>query len=338
MSCDSAFKRVGEAARKNGISSLASRAAAYAGLAAGAVGGIAMAAVAWQCARRSSGLRRLLERPAAISAGEGRQAPALPARPVVAPTDTGQLSNPCAGCGALPRAKPGAWYVVDGRPHCQDCAPRAAEQANVSLALAPAPLRVAQAKPGQPSPSAPTRLIFPPGGYRVWASSGNIHIPVSAGGSDVAAGPESESHRGRLLDPTKGVKVELRRQRIKLTVEGLRQFPVDTDVYLVCALDDDGEPHETGLAVTPRVVVESGRARVDGDRWGITHMESGRLLTGTRWFANPIEAETLAGILGQLDWRRPIAEVTRAELDDVAKTTASFHSALAWAKGRAGGK
>ena len=134
------------------------------------------------------------------------------------------------------------------------------------------------------------------------------------------------------------MKVELRRQRIKLTVEGLRQFPVDADVYLVRALDDDGEPHETGLAVTPCVVVESGRARIDGGRWGITHMESGRLLTSMRWFANPIEAETLAGILAQIDWRRPIAEVTRAELDDVAKTTSSFHSALAWAKGRPGGK
>jgi hypothetical protein len=335
MSCDSTFKRVSGTARKSGMSRLASRAAAYAGLAAGAVSSIVLAAAAWQCARRSSGLRRLLERPATASAGDDRQAPALPARPVVAPTDAGQLSELCAGCGASPRAKPGAWYVVDGRPHCQDCAPGAAERANVSLALAPVPIQVAQAKPGQPNPSAPTRLIFPPGGYRAWASTSEV--AVSAGG-DVTAGPEGESRRGRLLDPTKGVKVELRRQRIKLTVEGLKQFPVDADVYLVRALDDDGEPHETGLAVTPRVVVENGRARVDGDRWGITHMESGRLLTGTRWFANPIEAETLAGILAQLDWRHPIAEVTRAELDDVAKTTASFHSALDWAKGRPRGK
>jgi hypothetical protein len=338
MSCDSTFKQVGGAARKSGMSRLASRAAAYAGLAASAMGGIVLATAAWHCARRSGRLRRLLERSASANARDSRQAPALPARPVLAPTDAGQLSGPCAGCGASPRAKPGAWYVVDGRPHCQDCAPGAAERANVSLALAPTPRLDAQAKPGQSNPSAPTWLTFPPGGYRAWASSGNIHISVSAGGSDVAAGPEGEGRRGRLLDPTKGVKVELRRQRIKLTIEGLRQFPVDTDVYLVRALDDDGEPHETGLAVTPRVVVESGRARIDGDRWGITHIVSGRLLTGTRWFANPIEAETLAGILAQLDWRRPIAEVTRAELEDVVKTTASFHSALAWAKGRPRGK
>jgi hypothetical protein len=335
MSCDSTFKRVGEAARKSGISRLASRAAAYAGLAAGAVGGIALAAVAWQCVRRSGRLCRLLERSALANAGDSRQAPALLARPVVAPTDAGQLSELCAGCGASPRAKPGAWYVVDGRSHCQDCAPGAAERANVSLALAPVPIQVGQAKPGQPNPSAPTRLTFPPGGFWTWASTGKV--PVSAGGGD-AAGPEGESRRGRLLDPTRGVRVELRRQRIKLTVERLKQLAVDADVYVVARVDDDGELHETGLAVTPRVVVESGRARADGDRWGITHMVSGRLLTGTRWFANPIEAETLAGILAQLDWRRPIAEVTRAELDDVAKTTASFHSALVWTKGRPGGK
>ena len=335
MSCDTQFKRVVEAARRNGISRLASRTAAYAGLAAGAVGGIALAAMAWRCARRASGLCRFLERPATVSAGDGRQAPALPARPVVVPTDTGKLSEPCAGCGASPHAKPGAWYVVDGRPHCQDCAPSAAERANVSLVLAPTPVLDGQAKPGQPSPRTPTRLVFPPGGYRTWAST--VKVPVSAGG-DAATGPEGESRRGRLLDPTRGVKVELRRQRIKLTVEGLKQFPVDADVYVVARVDDDGELHETGLAVTPRVVVESGRARADGDRWGITHMESGKLLTGTRWFANSIEAETLAGILAQLDWRRPIAEVTRAELDDVAKTTSSFHSALAWTKGRPGGK
>jgi hypothetical protein len=332
MSCDSIFKQVSGAARRNGISRLASRAAAYAGLAAGAVGGIVLAAVAWQCARRSSRLRRLLERPAAVSAGDNRQTPALPAQPVVAPTEAGQLSELCACCGASPRAKPGAWYVVDGRPHCQDCAPGAAERANVSLALAPAPRLNGQAKPGQGSP---IRLIFPPGGYQAWASTGKV--PVSAGG-DAAAGPEGESRRGRLLDPTRGVKVELRRQRIKLAVEGLKQFPVDADVYLVARVDDDEELLETGLAVTPCVVVEGGRARVDGDRWGITHIVSGRLLTGTRWFANPIEAETLAGILAQLDWRRPTAEVTRAELDDVAKTTASFHSALAWAKRRPSGK
>jgi len=335
MSCDSIFKRVGEAAQKNGVSRLASRAAAYAGVTAGAVGGIALAAVAWQCARRSSGLRRLLERPK-LPNGDIRQTPALPARPVVTPADAGKLSQPCFSCGTSPRAKPGTWYVIDGQPHCQDCAPRAAERASVSLALAPLPRLDAQAKPGQPDQSAPTRLIFPPGGYRIWASTGKV--PVSAGGGDTAAGPEGESRRGRLLNPTKGVKVELRRQRIKLTVEGFKQFPVDTDVYLVAKVDDDEEPRETGLAITPRIVVESGRARADGDRWGITHMESGRLLTGTRWFANPIEAETLAGILAQLDWRRPIAEVTRAELDDVAKTTSSFHSALAWTKGRPGGK
>ena len=73
MSCDSIFKRVGEAAQKNGVSRLASRAAAYAGVTAGAVGGIALAAVAWQCARRSSGLRRLLDQPAPPVAGDGRQ-------------------------------------------------------------------------------------------------------------------------------------------------------------------------------------------------------------------------------------------------------------------------
>ena len=335
MSCDSTFKRVGEAARKNGIPRLAGRAAAYTGLAAGAVGSIALAAIAWQCARRSSGLRRLLDQPAPPVAGDGRQSPALPTRPVVAPAEADKLSTPCAGCGASPRAKPGTWYIVDDRTHCQDCAPRAAERANVSLALAPAPRLGAQVKPSQAAQGSPTRLIFPPGGYRVWASTGKV--PVSAGGG-APAGLEGESRRGRLLDPTRGVKVDLFRQRIKLVVEGLKQFPVDTDVYLVRALDDDGEPRETGLAVTPCIVVEGGRARADGDRWGITHVESGRLLTGAHWVANPIEAETLAGILAQIDWRRPIAEVTRAELDDVAKTTSSFHSALAWAKGRPGGK
>jgi hypothetical protein len=126
------------------------------------------------------------------------------------------------------------------------------------------------------------------------------------------------------------VEVKLLRQRVKLTMGGmLRRNPIDADAYVV----ETAEGQATGLAIVPRLVVDNG-VRVDNAHWGIIHMESGKSLGGMCRFDHPVEAEGLASILAQLDWTRPIEDISPQEMADVDKTVRTYHQGLRLAKGR----
>jgi hypothetical protein len=137
---------------------------------------------------------------------------------------------------------------------------------------------------------------------------------------------------GRILDVALSKDVELRRQRVRLSLEGVGRA-VDTDAYLALTVEDlDRAAEETGLAITPRVTLEAGKVRVDQGRWGIVHLGSGKTLGEGSWFANPIEAQGLVAILAQLDWRRAYADISAAEKADAEKTIRASHEALRYVK------
>jgi hypothetical protein len=144
-------------------------------------------------------------------------------------------------------------------------------------------------------------------------------------GANAHADREGKALRGRILDVKQSVELSLDRQHVRLTLDGAsKRRAVEADVYL--ALTAEGE--ETGLAITPRMTVEEGRVRIDDSRWGIAHLDSGKVLTEGRWFDNPIEAEGLASILAQIDWRRPIGDISKPELADTDRTVRAYHEAL----------
>jgi hypothetical protein len=101
------------------------------------------------------------------------------------------------------------------------------------------------------------------------------------------------------------------------------------DWYTVGPLETlTAEGGETGLAITPQMTVEEGRLHIDDTQWGITHLDSGAVVTQGRWFDNPIEAEGLASILAQIDWQRPVEGISKPELADTDRTVRAYHEAL----------
>ncbi len=84
------------------------------------------------------------------------------------------------------------------------------------------------------------------------------------------------------------------------------------------------------------MTVEDGRVRIDDTSWGITHLDSGVVLTEGRWFDNSIETEGLASILAQIDWRRPTEAISRREMEATRQVIKSYNEALAQAKAREG--
>ncbi len=150
MSCDTNPNRNARtAAVRNGVARLASKKVFYVGLAVGAVGLALGGLVAIPRLGRRFFTRRTKPGPdAPVDAGS---VPALPARVTVMPAEAGKLTGVCATCGSSPGDKPGMWYVIGDRPHCQactersrsdctersrsDCAPRAARAAAVALGV-----------------------------------------------------------------------------------------------------------------------------------------------------------------------------------------------------------
>ena len=125
MSCDSNANILARAACRVGVSRLPGKYAYTAGLIAGAAGLLATAGVL--APRLWKGIANRDQPPDLVDA---RRLPSLSARTQVPPAAAPALKDKtCANCGALPAAKPGAWYVIDDKAHCQDCAPRAAQAA-----------------------------------------------------------------------------------------------------------------------------------------------------------------------------------------------------------------
>ncbi len=322
MSCTRDTGKVAFLAQGVGIPCLASKAAAI-GVAAGLVGGVALLAVAKKYARRMPGLGGLTSRPswpAPERPTAPRDVPALPSHAGLPPADVSKLTGDCSKCNSSPESKRGVWYMIGGKPYCQDCAPGAAREAKVNLVL----------PPGPSSPEPPTwrsgerpsvKMVFTRG---MSPRSPAIKVAAITTGADTD-GDRGKALRGRILDVEGSVEIELDRQRVKLTWDGASKCrAVDADAYLVLS----AEGKETGLAITPRMAVEDGRLRIDDTRWGITHLDSGVVLTQGHWFDNPIEAEGLASILAQIDWRRPVEDISKPELADTSRTVRAYHEAL----------
>jgi hypothetical protein len=231
----------------------------------------------------------------------------------------------CAGCNSSSQGKPGLWYVVDDDAYCGDCAPGAAREAGVDLARPPHPA-LPLAPPSDRRTPVTMRFagMYPATGVKaVWLDAA----------SDEQAGPAKGGKiPGRILDVALSKDVELRRQRIRLSLEGVGRA-VDTDAYLALTVSDLSRAgEETGLAITPCVTLEDGKVRVDQGRWGIVHLASGKALGEGSWFASPIEAQGLVAILAQLEWRRDYADISAVEKADAEKTIRAYHEALRYVK------
>jgi hypothetical protein len=314
VSCHRNSNLVASLAGKAGLSPLASKAVA-AKVVAGLAGGVALLALAGKHTRRRRS-RQAQPKPGAPV--DARQTPALRARATVTPADTDKLTGQCPTCGASPGSKPGAWYTVGNKPYCQDCAPGAAHEAGLNLAL-------------------PPDLASSPA---AWRSDGKPAVKMSFGGMYPATGakavsliPETRTGRpggtkrgkihGRILDVAISQDVELRHQRTKITLAGAGRA-LDTDAYVV--LTTEGE--ETGLIIAPRVTAENGRVHVHEGQWGIMHLRSGEMLGEGEWFDNPLEAGGLAEILAQLDWARDFDDISAVEKADAGRTICAYHEAL----------
>ncbi|HID62690.1 MAG TPA: hypothetical protein EYP49_08155 [Anaerolineae bacterium] len=298
MSCETNPNKAARAAGKPGIPRLASRSAFYLGLAAGVViGGLFLAR------RRVAGMVRRLFK-SRFQAGQGAPVdpcslPELPSRTVVKPVSPDRVAEDCAACGASPKSKPGLWYVVGGEAYCQDCAPQAAREADVDLAV-PSP-----APPPTPESIAPTPA--------------RTVIPISA------------SLRYRSYDPLNpDGKVETRLERRQINVRTNRGWIPVRDGYAVWTHDG----RETGLGITPMVVAGGdGHLRADRERgWTITHLESGMRIGGP--FQDPLEAQGLASILAPFDWKRPAAAFSPEELSAINQAVRRYTAALADTRAR----
>ncbi len=323
MSCTRDTGKVAFLAGGIGIPRLASKAAAI-GVAAGLVGGVALLAVARKYARRAPGLGGLAGHRSGPMPGTPtapRDVPALSSRAGLLPADVSKLTGDCPGCDSSPESKRGAWYVIGGKPYCQDCAPGAAREAKVNLVLPPSPS--SPEPPAWRSGERPSvKMVF---AREMSPRSPSIKATTITPGADTDDDRKGKALRGRILDAERSVEIEMDRQRVKLTWDGAsKRRTVDADAYLV--LTAEGE--ETGLAITPRIAVEDGRLRIDDTRWGVTHLDSGVVLTEEHWFDNPIEAEGLASILAQINWRRPVEDISKPEMADTGRTVRAYHEAL----------
>jgi hypothetical protein len=268
MSCETNLNKNARAAVRNGIARLASKKVFHVGLAVGAVGLALGGLVVLPRLGRRFFARR--PKPGSDAPVDARSVATLPARVTVMATETGKLTGVCATCGSSPGDKPGMWYVLDDKPHCQDCAPRAARAAAVTLGV-----------PSSSSPAADLPLAEPDNfipGRRVEVSlvQGRVRVRVVA--DDDPVGQWHFHDHAYLVLGGDGQPTGL---AITPTVEVLR--------------DSSGDPvrGERGQVMT----------KSNNYTWYLTHVGSGTALAGP--FKSVAQAQGLASILAQLDWNRP---------------------------------
>jgi len=307
MSCDRNSSQTARAAIENGLSLLSSKKAFYAGVVAGAaglVGGLVLARK--PLAQATSRARARLKELARRSSSRGttapmidpRRVPELSAGQIIAPTPREKLTEKCAGCGSSPRSKPGVWYVIDGKPHCQDCAPGAARQSKQRLQAPSAPR---PAVTPQPATASYSRSLAPAG---TSTPAGTSSRPARS--SDLPAVP---------LSPERRVELTLQRRRVTLALMTQEGAQKDTEVDVYAALTRRGE--ETGL----------GLAQLEG-KWTITHMATGMKVAGP--YETQYEAQMLASVLAQLDWtaRDPAARFGTDTSRRVGATIKYYNEAI----------
>jgi hypothetical protein len=314
MSCEAGANRIARWASQvgAGIAQLANKRAFYAGMGLGGAGLLGAGLIAL-ARRQSAGRRNKKERRNKESQEQMmmRPIPQLPTRLKIGPTSYLSSSDRCVGCQTPGTGKQGAWYSINGRTYCQDCAPAAARQANVDL-VAPA-REVAGAR------GAATVTAGP--------SGEGVRIPVRRGGP-----VSSRLSLPPYLPPERRVETRLAQSRLRLNVG---QDPNGQPAWFVVnkghvILRSDGS--DTGLAITPALKlgqVKEGFQEVEEDtgRWWLTHIPSGKTL-GHRPYASLAEAQLLGSVLAQLDWTRPENEISDQEITQVSETIRRYNQAL----------
>ncbi len=308
MSCESKSNKVVALARKVGIPHLSGKKAFYAGLLVAASQASVLLA--------TLGLLAAIKAKASGNESPGQEAPggndrkpvaivtpqdipALPSRRAITPAAPQALSGKtCSNCSASPKSKPGLWYVIDEDAYCQDCAPRAAREADVDLAVPSGPGPTTPGAGQQHGDNLGSRQVPATGFRAVLESADPESIRLEEGAVDI------RSANGRIRIP-RGAYYVLRK---------------------------DGT--STGLAITPWVEKKQGELVTAPDSWVITHLSSG--LAMTQPYSSAAEARILASILAQIDWRRPTEAISRREMEATRQVIKSYNETLAEAKARKG--
>lgn len=199
----------------------------------------------------------------------------------------------CADCGAS-AAKPGRWYRLNGEVYCADCAPKAAKEAGVSLAI---PLR--KLKSGQNATNT---------------------ARITTGGAATFRTPSTTD--GKPVTLSRDVTVVKAKVPKSVDLATGKSAKIDVDAYRLLTR----EGRDTGLALTPSLRVTDGRIRVDTNAWRITHSPSGRDVT-PQDFSSPTAAFGLGQLLAQFNWNRPFSTFSRRELATIRATLNAYQNA-----------
>ena len=297
MSCDSNANILARAACRVGVSRLPSKYAYTAGLIAGAAGLLATAGIV--APRLLRGVVRR-DQPAASQPPDMvdvRRLPSLSARAQVPPAQPSALKDKtCANCRALPAAKPGTWYVIDDKAHCQDCAPRAAQAAGVDLVV-----------PRQSPPST---------------------SPSSARGMNLQA--ITQSLPRWFAEAARSVRLEMRPVEVQTPWGWVR---LASDAYFVYKREGSSG---TGLAITPQVRRDSqGNVTTNTRQWNVTHLNSGKVVNGPFKSLDEAHG-LAGALAAFTDWRRSDDKFSQAEIRETRQIIQDYRDILEKARARAG--
>jgi hypothetical protein len=285
-----------------GLHRLAGKKLFYIGLASGAAaiaGGLALARLSRTDRGKPLARLRQLYRRLAPARGQAplvnlREVPEMSARQALTPTPRDKVTGKCADCGSSPQSKPGAWYVIDGKAYCQDCAPQGAREAGKGLQ-----------SPAAPTPAIPS---VPPGG---------VGLPAKVATPAPKAVP---------LDPAGRQRTTLQRRAVairSLDRESGQVGETRVDGYEVLA----ERPPSAGRAGYIRAATGMAIAPAEGG-WTITHLATGQKIAGP--YESPAEAQQLAAVLAQLDWtpQDPVSRFSNEQRAQVAATIRFYDEAL----------
>lgn len=170
------------------------------------------------------------------------------------------------------------------------------------------------------------------------AQAGGVDLVLPSPASGAASPLPSVERRSNraILDPERRVETQLVPSRLRVRLgegAGGPRWAVVEQGYV--ALRPNGL--DTGLALTPALLpAGQGGLREDASAWSITHIASGKGLSGP--YPSPQAAKPLVDILAQLDWSRSEAEISGAELRQAQATAAAFQQVQAEAKAEAKGQ
>lgn len=314
MSCEQGPNKIAKWAGRisSGISQLAGKRGFYAGLALGSAGlmGAGLVAAARRRSRGNRSRQVQSARPApqvsdvraAPVLAPTRRVPQLGPREKVRPMASGLTGDRCAGCQTPAGSKPGAWYSIHGRTYCPDCAPAAANKADIDL-VAPAAPVLAESFAGAARSQSAAQVPVTPCATR----SQSLYLPA-------------ERRAPTQLIPSRvGVYAGQNEQDQPVW------FAVNNSYVVV---RPDGR--DTGLALTPALKMnDQGDVAEDTGRWWVTHIPSGKHIPEAGPYERPEEGELLASVLAQLDWTRDETELSTAEIRRVGATVTAYNTALA---------